>query len=847
MTGILSLASSGLVLAETFEDLSAWTYDGDSSVATSTLNPVGHSGAAAARFHLGGRDVCVWPIGAYAKLTQKLDVLTGANRVTRIFRGPGAVGSVFDDFVDATLDVAMWESSSRGTLSGGIFSLAASGDNLEQKIQTVQNYISAVSSFKCTSNSNWQAFDLVIIKFYAGSILLQVQGHADVNCGAYDNANYHIYKVALTAGSTKLYVDGVLKGTSSTSSPVNAHMMFQNFVAPAETLSIDWIAYQDAANFYKASYAIGSQTLFDQDVETEARPLDNGFFDSGWLSVTPTGSQTIELKLRNAGGSALNKINVDLTWDDLVIMLDTVITVNGMLSGQKIELYNAGGGLLWSWTSPAPGTSTTFDVSSLITTAYGFLGYFKVYDTDGTTLLYTGTTIVIWGGDVYTWVPNLSTQAISAVSTLVYRTGSGLSPGSSVVTVTLTDFVAGTPVSGKTITFTPNLGTCSPTSAVTDVNGQVQTTFTPGSVAGLGGVQAIFGGDATYGPSNCQQLIDIYYTQVVPYASKDFQVFIAGQEVVFNVGSYTLSSDFKPQPFSVSTPSMTVSVEGWWAVEIYRLGTKEFAGRIMHRKRVSGTNPLLTIDGVSEVITLQRRIVNRTYLDDPKNIIIDLLATFPCGITAGSISLFGSNIRLVASYEGLYDALIQIQNATGWLFRLNANKTLDFAPSFGTVQAITILEGNQETESTHEEDWSQLDTTVYAVGAGTGASLVATSTNLTTQLVYGVIEEAILAKNITDIGTLSLRAQQLLAQKQSVRETVDVKWIDDFSVGSYGPFDTVTVTDPDTGLSGAYVIYTLTRDLTDAKLADLALTNRPLTMADALTLIRTVVKDLGVA
>ena len=366
-------------------------------------------------------------------------------------------------------------------------------------------------------------------------------------------------------------------------------------------------------------------------------------------------------------------------------------------------------------------------------------------------------------------------------------------------------------MTGKTISFTPNLGTCSPTSGITDANGQVQTVFTAGSAPGLGGVLAVFGGDSAYAPSASQQLIDIYYTQVSPDASKDYQVFVAGQEVVFSVGNYTLSTDFKPQPFSVSSPSMNVSVGGWWAVEIYRFGVKEFAGRITHRKRVSGATPLLTFDGVSEVITLQRRIVNRTCLDDPKNIITDLLARYPCGITAGSISLFGSNIKIVASYETLYDALIQIQNATGWLFRLNADKTLDFAPSFGVVQNITILEGSQETESTHDEDWSQIDTTVYAVGAGSGASLVASSTNLSTQLFYGVIEEAFPAKNITDMGTLSLRAQELLAQKENLRETIDVKWIDDLSVGAYGPFDTVTVTDSDTGLSGTYVIYTLSK------------------------------------
>lgn len=861
MTGILQLASTGAILAETCESyLNGWAFS-IGGVTTAVGSKIGKAHSGAGAFQL--ETLSGWPSGAYARFTKSVALGTGANRVTRLFRGPGFVASIMDDFPGSSLDATKWNGGGACTVANSICSIPAGAafttmaafeppvgtyytsfvcckaDSPIQGVVSVYLATDSVSAIAIQFNTD----GLGHVKLYTNSGGLATT----TDCGAIA-AGYHNYVVAWTAGNVKLYKDTVQIGTCSDASIPTPGATAPNagFSNNAGTFLVDSFGYVTGANVWKASYAIGSQSIFDQDVQTEARSLNNGFFDTGWIPVTQTGTQTIELKLRNAAAVADNR-NAQCTWDDLIIMLDKVITINALNGGQKVELYNAGSGLVATATCPAPGTPVTIDVSSFVTTAYGFSGYFKVYDTDGTTLLYTGTTIFIFGGDIYTWIPNQSTQAVSANTTLVYRAGSGLTPANSLVTVTMTGLSTGNPVAGKKVTFNPNLGTCNPTMAVTDWNGQVATTFTPGSTPGLGGVQSVFGGDATYGPSVSQQLIDIYYGPVVPDATKDFQVFIAGQEVAFSVGSYTLSSDFKPQPFTVTTPSMNVSVGGWWAVEIYRLGVKEFAGRIMHRKRVSGANPLVTIDGVSEVITLQRRVVNRTYLDDPKNIVNDLLSRFPCGITAGAISLFGSNIKVVASYESLYDALIQVQNATGWLFRLNANKTLDFAPSFGTVKNITILEGNQETESTHDEDWSQLDTTVYAVGAGAGASLVAAATNLTTQLLYGVIEEAVPAKNITDQGTLSLRAQALLAQKQSLRETIDVKWIDDFSVGSYGPFDTVTATDPDTGLSGPYVIYTLTRDLTDMRLADLALANRPLTVADALQLIRSVVKDLSVA
>jgi hypothetical protein len=63
---------------------------------------------------------------------------------------------------------------------------------------------------------------------------------------------------------------------------------------------------------------------------------------------------------------------------------------------------------------------------------------------------------------------------------------------------------------------------------------------------------------------------------------------------------------------------------------------------------------------------------------------------------------------------------------------------------------------------------------------------------------------------------------------------------------SYGPFDSLTVTDSDAGLSGLYQVFTITRKLLDANMASLQLTNRIVTLADAMQAIRNVVKDLGV-
>jgi hypothetical protein len=415
------------------------------------------------------------------------------------------------------------------------------------------------------------------------------------------------------------------------------------------------------------------------------------------------------------------------------------------------------------------------------------------------------------------------------------------------VTVTLTKKDTGEKLSGKTIQWTGGLGTCSPTSSDTDANGQASTTFSAGANPGLGGVRGEFEGDSTYGPSFAFQLIDIYYAQPTPDSAKDFQFWIAGQDAVVGSGNYKVASDFKPQPFNFTTPLMSLSVWGWWAIEIYRKGVREFTGRIFTRDRQGGTNPQLTLTGVDEVIMLQRRVANKAYTDEPKLIIEDLLTRYPCGVTAGTIATYGASIKLEATYENVYDALMQISKDTGWKFRLNPDRTLDFGPSFGTVREITIAFGKNAVRTSHQEDWTQIDTKVYVIGAGSGASLVSEAEDPDGQLTYGLIEQPFLEKNISEKGTLDLRAQEILNQVKEMKETIGAEWADSLATGAYVPHDTVTVTDSDAGLSGPYVVKSITRDFADANKASLELANRLDMMADILQTIRKDVKDLAVA
>jgi len=859
MTGVLTATSTGLILAENCETYpNGWAFDAGGSNAVCGLISKGHSGTYSFQKHTK----TPFAAAAYCRLTKSVDVKTGANRIVRVFRGPGAAADIFDDFNGTVLDPVRWPTNN-GTVANSICTVAQ-GEIIIQTATATDHLPAGITIIARLrpGSTIWRAWyrglNEITVEFdrdgdhkvklscrRAGT-LVTVAGEAYV-------PEWHIWKIVWTAGGTcYLYKDGVLAITNTNAPNADPtdprYMRFQNGTN-GYNLLIDWVGWM-TANQIKASLVIGASTIFDVDVQAETASLDNGFFDKTWLSIPggETGTKTVELKIRNASASALDMKNAEHLWDDLIAMLDTTITIKGLLGGQKVELYDSGGSLRKSGTCPGTGVDVVLTgIDALFSTAYGFSGYFKVYDTDGLTLLYTSATEGRWGGDVYTWLPNESKCDITTDHTMIYRAGSGLSPTNCTVTVTLTDKSTQAKLTGKTIHWTGNLGSCNPTSNETDGNGQASTTFSAGANPGLGGVRGNFEGDATYGPSAEQQLIDIYYDALTPDASKDFQFWIAGQEAVVGSGNYKVASDFKPQSFSFTTPLMSLSVSGWWAIEIYRKGVREFIGRIFTRYRQGGSNPQLTLTGVDEIIMLQRRVANKAYTDEPKLIIEDLLTRYPCGVTAGTIATYGATIKLEAVYENLYDALVQIARDTGWKFRLNPDRTLDYGPSFGVTRDITIAIGKNAVQTSHTEDWTQIDTKVYVIGAGSGASLVSTAEDPAGQLTYGLIEEPFLEKNISEQGTLDLRAQEILSQHNQVKETMGVDWTDLLATGAYMPHDKLTVTNPNAGLSGTYIVKSISRDLSNAEKASLELTNRLDTIADALQSIRKDVKDLGVA
>jgi hypothetical protein len=75
------------------------------------------------------------------------------------------------------------------------------------------------------------------------------------------------------------------------------------------------------------------------------------------------------------------------------------IAVNGLKQGQKIELYDVNHRLIASDVVEAGESKAILDICNL---AFPFSGYFKIYTSDGITILYrTQIYEDIWGGDEY--------------------------------------------------------------------------------------------------------------------------------------------------------------------------------------------------------------------------------------------------------------------------------------------------------------------------------------------------------------------------------------------------------------------------------------------------------------
>ena len=452
MTGILNLTTTGLILAETWEtDLTAWTSTrvGSTTAAAALSSEAAHSGSKSVDFQTGAD----WPDAAYLKLTRTVDLKTGANRKVRFFRGLNVKGAAYDDFLGSSIKSDRW-GGSNGGVANSLVKIADSASAYDLYTIIVTDPLGSLlrlaaklkvgPSTNGSGRNNWYPFSYQHSRNnpqinWGDDYGLNYDNHY-IDAGnqliatdAYPDTNMHVYEMEWYDGSypnnyLKFWKDGSLKGSRyGDYCPWETNHFAEFYGNPGYKTDfyVDWLA-SSYPNAYKCSLKLGTQTLFDNSADADyggALPVENNFFDecNGWAAVTDTGSQTVEIKMRNASGYK-QQFPVHMFFDDLAIMLDTNMTIKSLQGGQKVELYDSGGSLRKSGTCPLTGVDVVFTgIDAMIDTAYGFQGYFKVYDTDGVTLLYTSATTSRWGGDIYTWLPNESKCDISTNRTIVYK------------------------------------------------------------------------------------------------------------------------------------------------------------------------------------------------------------------------------------------------------------------------------------------------------------------------------------------------------------------------------------------------------------------------------------------
>ncbi len=79
------------------------------------------------------------------------------------------------------------------------------------------------------------------------------------------------------------------------------------------------------------------------------------------------------------------------------------MTLNNLVAGQKVELYNATSALVVSGTVPSGSSSLTLDMYSHGINVFPFKGYLKVYSTTGSVQYSSPLMSDVWGGDVYSY------------------------------------------------------------------------------------------------------------------------------------------------------------------------------------------------------------------------------------------------------------------------------------------------------------------------------------------------------------------------------------------------------------------------------------------------------------
>jgi hypothetical protein len=541
------------------------------------------------------------------------------------------------------------------------------------------------------------------------------------------------------------------------------------------------------------------------------------------------------------GYLADNTMAVPYTYvDHLVIAKGTTVIVTGLTPGQKIKVYRSSDDHLIDTQTVAGGeTHVHLDVSA---EDFPEQMYLKVYGTDGTTLIETTTSYEMCGGDEWVWDPGTGTLKLASDVMIIYRSAAAGTPKTANLTAKLKT-TGGENYPNATIQFTTVLGTMTPPSDTTDANGNAESALT-GSSHGVAIVKATWLGDATVPACSDYCVIHVFYEAEAGDSDKEFQFFLEGIEYAFVQGRYAWNEQGKRETFEIEIPEYVSTITRGGLVSIYRRGIKDFAGVLKGRERSLSDAPRVILRG-ADVSALLDRCVELELYDSktPQYMINDLLTKYPCGISAGNLGTCAALLSIPIDTESLFEAIERICKAVNWNFRVTLNRTLDFAETFtGGIVPVAFEEGVKILDAKWSEDDYSLANWIRMKGDG----ITSTKQDGAAIAVQGLHQAPAFQKTISDQATLDTMCQALLDLSKTTDETIKAEAVDDYDVGAFATEDQVTVTAPTIGLSGAYTIKRIERDMTQPRVVILDLSNRTKEFWDLDAEYRRMTKDVNV-
>jgi hypothetical protein len=530
--------------------------------------------------------------------------------------------------------------------------------------------------------------------------------------------------------------------------------------------------------------------------------------------------------------------------DRVVISLSQYVTVAGLTPGQKVELYRSSDNvkLDTQTCAAAPATSVVFDIDA---EDYPEQMYLKIYATDGATLIETSSSYDVCGGDTWEWTADAGTLKITSDAFIIYRGAATGTPKTAAITANLKT-VGGADYPGALIYFQAVNGTVSPSSDTTDAGGDAHTTLTSLMTAhGIAVVKAQWLGDANVPACSTYIMVHVFYDLEVPDSTVGFQLYVEGYPVEFVSGKYGINAQGKPESFEVEIPEWDTNIVPFGLVAIYRKGVKEFAGVYLTPDRHLSDAPRVTLQGLDQTFLLTDRVVDLKIYSGktPAYIINDLLISFDSGITAGTLQSSTDTLTITITSENLLAGIQRVCDGVCWGFRVNLDRTLDIAETFGgSPSGAAFTEGINMFDVDATADYGKIANWIRMVGDG----IVSTKQNGTNIMAQGLHQLPSFQSSISSQSTLDIVCQALLDLVKDRSETEALLAYDGYDPGTFKPEDTVTVTAPSVDMAGEYQIKRIERDMTDANFVLLELSNRLGQYWELDEAYRRMVKDLSV-